>query len=304
MTRTRNSIETWASAAFPTVSLVAQGCRAAPGYDPEVLATLPRESVAGSSGCGDPVGRSDLLVGDVVLDLGSGTGIDLVLAARKVGPSGYVFGIDRSPRMVAAARAVIGAAGIRNVKVCEGRIEALPHPTGSIDWVLANCAVNAAVDKRKVFAEIQRVLKPGGQTRIADVFTAGLPARDDSGMALVGSCLAGATDEADYIVGLAAAGLTDIAIGGRYVYDQRQLAAMVPARLGSAAGAFPATEAAEAAVGGIWRAYLYAQKPYRNRAAGAWSNRKQAEPRRLGPAERNNHDAEPRNRGSRLPSEP
>ena len=273
MTRTRNSIDTWALAAFTTVSFAAQGCGAAPGYDPEVLATLPRESVAGSSGCGDPVGRSDLLVGDVVLDLGSGTGIDLVLAARKVGPSGYVFGIDRSPRMVTAARAVIGAVGIRNVEVCEGRMEALPNPAGSTDWVLANCAVNAAIDKPKVFAEIERVLKPGGQTRIADVFAAGLPASFDSVAGLVGSCLAEATDEADYIAGLAAAGLTDIAIGGRYVYDQWQLAAMVPARQGVAAGAFPLTEAAEAAVGGIWRAYIYARKPYGDRAPGSGLSR-------------------------------
>jgi SAM-dependent methyltransferase len=261
MTRTNHSTNTPASAATRTATPPAYGCRAAPGYHPQVLATLPPETVARSTGCGDPVGRSDLLVGDVVINLGSGSGIDLILAARTVGPYGHVLGIDRSPELVAAARATISAAGVLDTEVREGRMEALPAPAESADWVFANCAINAALDKWQVFAEIARVLKPGGQTRIADVFTVGLPSWRDRDTAVAESCLARATDEAEYTVGLTEAGLVDVAVGGRYVYDQSQLAAMVPARPEHGAGEFTATDVAEAAVGGVWRAYLYARKP-------------------------------------------
>ena len=244
-----------------SVSHPARGCRAAPGYEEARFRTLPPETVAGAAGCGDPVGRCRLQEGDVVLDLGSGTGIDLVLAARTVGPSGRVIGIDASAEMVAVAGAALGACGIRNTDVRLARIEAIPMPAASVDWVISNCSINLSNDKPRVFSEIARVLKPGAGVQIADVFTHGLPVGLSARRTLAGSCIAGATRETEYIVGLTRAGAVDVVVAGRYVYDRSELTAMILDVPADPAVRNNATQLAAALVGGVWRAYVSARKP-------------------------------------------
>ena len=247
-------------ASYPT-----RGCRVAPGYDEATLATLPPTAVAGAAGCGDPVARCELRQGDVVVVLGSGTGIDLILAARKLGPSGHVIGVDPSLEMITAARATLAVCGACNVEVRRARIEALPVAAASVDWVVTNCAINFSHDKGRVFSEIVRVLKPGARMRIADVFTHRLPAELRAVVKFRCSCVAGATPEAEYYVGLTEAGLVDVAVGGRYVYDRSELAAMVATVPPEPAHSYQATDLAAKLVGGVWRAYISAQKPARKR---------------------------------------
>jgi len=239
----------------------ARGCRVAPGYDESTLAKLPPAAVSGAAGCGDPVGQCELRQGDVVVVLGSGTGIDLILAARKLGPSGHVIGVDPLPEMVAAARATLAVCGASNVEVRRARIEALPVAAASADWVVANCAINFSHNKGRVFSEIARVLKPGARMRIADVFTHRLPAELRTVVEFRSSCVAGATPEAGYIVGLTQAGLVDVAAGGRYVYDRSELAVMVTTVPPEPVPRYQATDLAARLVGGVWRAYISGQKP-------------------------------------------
>jgi SAM-dependent methyltransferase len=252
------------SAVLPRTSAShrARGCRAAPGYAESTLATLPPDAVAGAAGCGDPVGRCELRRGDIVVVLGSGVGIDLVLAARRLGSSGRVIGVDPLFEMVTAARATLDVCGVGNVEVRRARIEALPMPAASVDWVVANCVINLSHDKGRVFSEIVRVLKPGARTQITDVFRHGLPA-DLGAVVPSASCVAGATPEFEYIVGLTEAGLVDVAVGGRYVYDRSELAVMLTAVPPEPAPRYQATDVAAKLVGGVWRAYISARKPAR-----------------------------------------
>lgn len=253
------------SAVLPRTSAShpARGCRAAPGYAESTLATLPPDAVAGAAGCGDPVGRCELRRGDIVVVLGSGVGIDLILAARRVGLSGHVIGVDPLFEMVTAARATLDVCGASNVEVRRARIEALPMPAASADWVVANCVINLSHDKGRVFSEIVRVLKPGARTQITDVFRHGLPADLGAAMVPSASCVARATPESEYIVGLTEAGLIDLAVGGRYVYNRSELAVMLTAVPPEPAPSRQATDVAAKLVGGVWRAYISARKPAR-----------------------------------------
>ncbi len=131
------------------------------GYTADELAELPDDAVVNSFGCGNPVALAGLRKGDVVLDLGSGAGIDLLLAARLVGPEGRVIGVDMTDEMIARAEANIAAAGLANVEVRKGIIEELPVEDASVDWVISNCVINLSPEKERVFAEIARVLRPG-----------------------------------------------------------------------------------------------------------------------------------------------
>ncbi len=188
---------------------------------------LPADAVENSFGCGNPLAFSDVRPGQVVLDLGSGAGIDLLIAARKVGPTGRVIGVDMTGEMVARARANVAQAGLRNVEVRQGLIEDLPVESGSVDWVISNCVINLSPEKDRVFAEIARVLKPGGRISVSDIVVQDVPDWVRRSMALYASCVAGAVSEEEYVAGLRAAGLEDVEVVERYPYDFEQVKALV-----------------------------------------------------------------------------
>jgi SAM-dependent methyltransferase len=201
------------------------------GYSPEELATLPQDAVVHAFGCGNPLAFSEVHEGDVVLDLGSGAGIDLLLAARKVGPRGRVIGVDMTEAMIARARENIAAAGLDNIEVRRGIIEALPVETASVDWVISNCVINLSPEKPRVFAEIARVLRPGGRMRVSDIVVEELPTWARESSKLYSACVAGAVSEAEYVAGLEAAGLAEVTVEARQVYDGLQLAALIRSEL-------------------------------------------------------------------------
>ena len=174
---------------------------------------LPDAAVLASLGCGNPTAVADLHPGERVLDLGSGGGIDVLLSAKRVGPSGRAFGVDMTDEMLALAQRNAAEAGVTNVEFLKGHIEALPLPAESIDVVISNCVVNLAADKGAVFAEIARVLRPGGRIGISDIVA------DDSlspelraERGSYAGCIAGALSVSEFRDGLAAVGLTDISI--------------------------------------------------------------------------------------------
>jgi len=197
------------------------------GYSREEMAALPADAVVNSFGCGNPVALAAIREGDTVLDLGSGAGIDLLLAAKIAGPKGRVIGVDMTPAMIERARQNAAAAGLSNVEVREGLIEDLPVESGSVDLVISNCVINLSPEKRKVFAEIARVLKPGGRISISDIVTEKLPGWVVELGALYSACITGAIPEAEYLEGLRKAGLSDVAVNDRLVYDREQLAALL-----------------------------------------------------------------------------
>lgn len=179
-------------------------------YGDAELSVLPARAATVSLGCGNPVARADLRVGEHVLDLGSGGGIDVLLSARRVGPSGFAYGVDMTEEMLALARSNTSDAGVTNVEFREGTIEDLPFPDGSVDVVISNCVINLSADKAAVLAEVYRVLTPGGRIGISDVVAEdhlGPTERAERGSHI--GCIAGALSRTEYLQGLAAAGLTD-----------------------------------------------------------------------------------------------
>jgi len=139
------------------------------GYSEDELNNLLADSTITSFGCGNPLAYSEVREGDIVLDLGPGAGLDLLIAARKVGPSGQVIGVDMTEEMISKAEKNIKAAGVKNVVVRKGLIEDLPVKSSSVDWVISNCVINLSPEKEKVFSEINRVLKPGGRMVVSDM---------------------------------------------------------------------------------------------------------------------------------------
>jgi ubiquinone/menaquinone biosynthesis C-methylase UbiE len=182
-------------------------------YDAADVAELPARAVAGSIGCANPVALAHLEPGEDVLDLGSGGGIDVLLSARRVGPTGRAYGVDMTAEMLELARANQAEAGLTNAEFLEGRIEAVPLPDHSIDVVVSNCVINLSVDKPAVFAEACRVLRPGGRIAVADIAAdQEVPAdlcTDDAAWA---ACIAGAVTRDRYRAQLTEAGFTDIEI--------------------------------------------------------------------------------------------
>ena len=176
-------------------------------------AELPDAAVMASLGCGNPTAVAELRPGETVLDLGSGGGIDVLLSARRVGPTGRAIGLDMTPEMLELARRNAAQAGIENVEFLAGRIEAVPLPAASVDVVISNCVVNLSTDKPAVFAELARVLRPGGRIGISDIVADDVlsPAERAERGSYVG-CIAGALSFGEYRAGLAAAGLVDIAV--------------------------------------------------------------------------------------------
>ena len=182
-------------------------------YDPEQLAPLPADAVSASLGCGNPTALADLRPGEVVLDLGSGGGIDVLLSAQRVGPTGIAYGLDMTDEMLELARRSATAAGAANARFLKGEIEGVPLPAGSIDVVISNCVINLSTDKPRVFAEISRVLRPGGRMSVSDVVADdALTAADRAARGDYAGCIAGALSFSEYASGLAAAGLAGIEI--------------------------------------------------------------------------------------------
>jgi arsenite methyltransferase len=174
---------------------------------------LPEEAVLASLGCGNPLAVADLREGERVLDLGSGGGIDVLLSARRVGPSGFAYGVDMTEDMLVLARANAAKAGAANVEFLEGQIEALPLPDAAVDVVISNCVINLSADKPAVLAEMFRVLVPGGRVRISDVVAEDhLTPADRAAAGSYVECIAGALSRAEYLDGLAAAGFADASV--------------------------------------------------------------------------------------------
>jgi SAM-dependent methyltransferase len=180
-------------------------------YDAAQIAGLPADALGASLGCGNPTALAELKAGETVLDLGSGGGIDVLLSARRVGPTGKAYGLDTTDEMLALAEANKAKSGLTNVEFLRGDIERIPLPDASVDVIISNCVINLSGDKPRVIAEAFRVLKPGGRFAVSDVVVRGaLPADIRRSMELWVGCVAGALAEADYTAMLAAVGFTGI----------------------------------------------------------------------------------------------
>lgn len=189
-------------------------------YDQTDAAAIPETALLASLGCGNPTALAALNPGEVVLDLGSGGGIDVLLSARKVGTTGFVYGLDVTDEMLALAEKNKAAAGVTNVQFLKGHIEEIPLPDASVDVIISNCVINLSVDKDAVLKEAFRVLKPGGRFAVSDVVTRGeIPAEVRQNMLLWVGCIAGALSDDDYVAKLARAGFDDITIEPTRVYD-------------------------------------------------------------------------------------
>jgi SAM-dependent methyltransferase len=182
-------------------------------YGGEDVRELPEAAALASLGCGNPTAVAELREGETVLDLGSGGGIDVILSARRVGPTGRAFGLDMTDEMLALAQANAAEAGVANAIFLRGVLEAVPLPTASVDVVISNCVVNLSTDKPAVLAEVARVLKPGGRVGISDVVAEDRlsPVERAERGSFVG-CIAGALSVGEYAAGLEAAGLEDVSV--------------------------------------------------------------------------------------------
>jgi arsenite methyltransferase len=194
------------------------------GYTPDDLSVLPEGMTVATFGCGNPVSFIDVKAGDVVLDLGSGAGLDLLLAAKKAGPQGRVIGVDMTEKMVEKARENIRRAGVENVEVRLGEMENLPVEADSVDWVISNCVINLCPDKSRIFGEIVRVLKPGGRMLVSDIVkTAPLPSEVEEDALAWAGCIAGAMLESEYLQAAEKAGLAGVKVIGRLDYEMDQI---------------------------------------------------------------------------------
>ena len=189
-------------------------------YDAAQTGALPEEAVLASLGCGNPTALAELKAGESVLDLGSGGGIDVLLSARRVGPTGKAYGLDMTDEMLALARENQRKAGVENVEFLKGEIEHIPLPDNSVDVVISNCVINLSGDKDQVLREAFRVLKPGGRFAISDVVTRGdVPGEVRQNMLLWVGCIAGALQDWEYVAKLAKAGFDGIDIEPTRIYS-------------------------------------------------------------------------------------
>ena len=196
-------------------------------YEASDTDVLPTDAVTASLGCGNPTMLADLRHGEVVLDLGSGGGIDVVLSARRVGPDGMAYGLDMTPEMLDLARRNQADAGVTNVEFLEGTIEKIPLPDATVDVVISNCVVNLSPDKDAVLGEAFRVLKPGGRMAISDmVLRRALSEGTRRRIGLWTACVAGALVDEDYQAKLRAAGFEDVSIEPTRVYEDDEIVAL------------------------------------------------------------------------------
>ena len=230
----------WAESALPVVNTC--GCRGpdascSRGTDTksvitndlyaidEVAAALPSPAVLASLGCGNPTALAELEPGETVLDLGSGGGIDVLLSAKRIGPTGFAYGLDMTDEMVFLAEQNRVSAGVENARFLKGHIEQIPLPDNSVDVVISNCVINLSAEKASVLREAFRVLKPGGRFAVSDVVVQGhLPAELRTSMELWAGCIAGALDETTYRQLLAQAGYSDVGVQVTRVYQAQDLA--------------------------------------------------------------------------------
>ncbi|MCL4762975.1 MAG: arsenite methyltransferase [Burkholderiales bacterium] len=207
-------------------------------YTAAEAGTLPAAAVQASLGCGNPTALADLRPGEVVLDLGSGGGIDVLLSARRVGPTGKAYGLDMTDEMLALAQANLRASGLTNVEFLKGDIEAIPLPDASVDVIVSNCVINLAADKDRVLREAWRVLRPGGRFAVADVVARGeIPPAVRRDLELWAGCVAGALTDREYEAKLAAAGFTGVGIEVTRAYGAGDAEAFRSAVPGADAGA-------------------------------------------------------------------
>jgi arsenite methyltransferase len=227
--------ERYAASAIAVLESNAACCAPAKGIGPDLYSALERDelpdaAVMASLGCGNPIAVADLHEGERVLDLGSGGGIDVLLSAKRVGPTGRVFGLDMTDEMLTLAQRNIAEAGATNVELLKGTIEAIPLPAESIDVVISNCVVNLAADKSAVFREIARVLKPGGRIGITDIVADDSLSPDQRAErgSYVG-CIAGALSFSEFEAGLRGAGLEGISVTPTHDVADGMVSAIVKA---------------------------------------------------------------------------
>lgn len=200
-------------------------------YSDEELKVLPSDAVENSFGCGNPLAYADVKEGDTVLDLGSGAGIDILIAASKVGERGKVIGVDMTPEMILRANENIKKSGFKNVEVRKGTIENLPVDDNSVDLVISNCVINLSPEKEKVFSEIFRVLKKGGKMQVSDIVAENLPENIKNIPEIYNSCLGGAVSEEKYMRLIKNAGLKNALIKSKFVYESAMLKGIIKSEL-------------------------------------------------------------------------
>jgi SAM-dependent methyltransferase len=233
-------------------------------YSPQDIQSLPGNAVAASLGCGNPTALAQLHPGDIVLDLGSGGGIDVLLSAQRVGPTGKAYGLDMTDEMLALARDNQAKAGVSNVEFLKGEIEQIPLPEASVDVIISNCVINLSGEKDRVLAEAFRVLRPGGRLAISDIVVRGtVPPEIRRSMELWAGCVAGALEEDEYRGLLAQAGFSDIALTPTRTYGTDDIRAFLQ-------GAGLDIETIVAQVDGqFMSAFIHAVKPHPGQHASA-----------------------------------
>jgi SAM-dependent methyltransferase len=225
-------------------------------YDEQQKAGIPTEAILASLGCGNPTALAQLNPGETVLDLGSGGGIDVLLSAKRVGPTGKAYGLDMTDQMLALARENQQKAGAANVEFLQGEIENIPLPDSSVDVIISNCVINLSADKDRVLREAFRVLKPGGRFAVSDVVVQGdVPAEVRRSMELWVGCIAGALQFSEYATKLARAGFRNIDIEPTRIYD------IEDARQFLAGEGFDASALANEIGGKFMSAFIRATKP-------------------------------------------
>ncbi len=267
--------EHYAAAAISVIQSGTSSCCGSSGdpqaiaaYDPEALTELPRDAVLASLGCGNPTALAELKPGETVLDLGSGGGIDVLLSAKRVGPSGFVYGLDMTDEMLALAERNRTQAGVSNVRFLKGHIEDIPLPDASVDVIISNCVINLSGDKDAVLQEAFRVLRPGGRFAVSDIVLQGrlLPSIRHN-LEAWSACVAGALTEDDYRDKLASAGFVKIGLEITSVNQLSELLANGCCGDDSSSGCCgtgldtEALEKLQKATGTVISAFVRAQKP-------------------------------------------
>jgi SAM-dependent methyltransferase len=270
--RTSTLVREGVARAYTQASWSIDGARIA-GYSAGDLTALP-DGIAGEFlGCGNPLAFADVLSGQTVLDLGCGAGIDVILAAKRVGRKGRVIGVDMTETMVLRARRNAASAGLGNVEIRQGLVESLPVESSSVDWVISNCVISLSPEKERVFAEVARVLRPGGKMLISDIVVDDTLATILRRMTRVWPSIAGGRTETHYLRAMSKAGLADLEVRGRFVYEPEHLVGMFgpsvdcAAKRTRVASAFLAVKrqalalAARGAAGRVWSAKFAGRKP-------------------------------------------